>query len=312
MSVIALDLGGTKLAAAVFEETGNISHKRIYALSGRGGNEVGELIREAIKTLQHEAAHEHIPVTGIGICVPGISNTKTDTVWAPNIRGWEEYPLKKEIQDAVKNRNLKVAVDNDRACSVLGEKWKGAAQHCDHVVFIAVGTGIGAGIIADGNVLRGAHDISGATGWMALGRPYEEKYKSCGCFEYYASGEGIVRSAKEFIGSNKNYDGILKKYHQLTAKDIFSAYATGDLVARQTIKQAIELWGMAAANFISIFNPEKIIFGGGVFSPAAEFLPDIKKEAAKWAQPIAIKQVEFVVSLLGKDAALFGAASLAF
>lgn len=312
MSVIALDLGGTKLAAAVFEETGNISHKRIYTLSGREGKAVGALILEAIKILQNEAAQEHIPVTGIGICVPGISNTKTDSVWAPNIPGWEEYPLKKEIQEAVKNRNLKVVVDNDRSCSVLGEKWKGAAQHCDHVVFIAVGTGIGAGILADGKVLHGAHDIAGATGWMALNRPYEEKYKSCGCFEYYASGEGIVRAAKEFIDRNKSYDGILRKYHQLTAKDIFSAYATGDLVARQTIKQAIELWGMAAANFISIFNPEKLIFGGGIFGPAAQFLPDIKKEAEKWAQPVAIKQVEFAVSLLGSDAALFGAACQSF
>lgn len=312
MSVIALDLGGTKLATAVFEETGNISHKRTYVLSGRGGNEVGELIREAIKTLQNESAHERIPITGIGICVPGISNTKTDTVWAPNIPGWEEYPLKKEIQDAVKNRNLKVVVDNDRACSVLGEKWKGAAQHCDHAVFIAVGTGIGAGIVVDGNVLRGAHDIAGATGWMALNRPYEEKYKSCGCFEYYASGDGIVRATKEFITGNKNYDGILKKYHQLTAKDIFSAYATGDFVAKQTIGQAIELWGMASANFVSIFNPEKIIFGGGIFGPAAQFIPKIKKEAEKWSQPIAIKQVEFAESLLGNDAALFGAASQVF
>lgn len=308
MSVIALDLGGTKLAAAVFEETGNMSHKRTYALSGREGKEVGELIKEVIKALQSETARERIPLNGIGICVPGISNTKTGMVWAPNIAGWEEYPLKEELEDTVKNRNLKVIVDNDRACSVLGERWKGAALHCDNAVFLAIGTGIGAGIIADGKVLRGAHDIAGATGWMALNRPYEEKYKSCGCFEYYASGEGLVRAAKEFIGNDKNYQGILKKYNQLTAKDIFSAYTTGDLIAKQTIRQAIELWGMASANFISIFNPEKIIFGGGVFGSATQFLPEIKKEAEKWAQPVAIKQVEFVASLLGSDAALYGAA----
>ncbi|MGH2642622.1 MAG: ROK family protein, partial [Chitinophagaceae bacterium] len=108
---------------------------------------------------------------------------------------------------------------------------------------------------------------------------------------------------------DKDYGGILKKYHQLTAKDIFSVYGSGDMIAQRTIKQAIELWGMAAANFISIFNPEKIIFGGGVFGPATEFLTEIKKEAEKWAQPIAIKQVEFVESILGNDAALYGAAS---
>ncbi|MGH2644072.1 MAG: ROK family protein, partial [Chitinophagaceae bacterium] len=188
MSVIALDLGGTKLAAAVFEETGNVSYKRTYSLSGRGGKEVGELIKEVIKTLQNEIVHERITVNGIGICVPGISDTKTGTVWAPNIPGWEDYPLKNEIEGTLKNRNLKVVVDNDRACSVLGEKWRGAAKHCNQIIFLAVGTGIGAGIIVDGKVLRGANDIAGATGWMALNRPYLERYKSCGFFEYYASG----------------------------------------------------------------------------------------------------------------------------
>lgn len=308
MSVIALDLGGTKLAAAVFDEAGGISLKRSHALSGREGKEVGELIKEVIRALQYETVHDRMPLTGVGICVPGISNSNTGMVWAPNIPGWEEYPLKEDILGTLKNKNLKVMIDNDRVCSVLGEKWKGAAQHCHHAVFIAVGTGIGAGIITNGRVLQGAHGIAGATGWMALSGPYEEKYKSCGCFEYYASGEGIVRSAREFINEEKNYQGILKKYHQLTAKDVFSALGTGDIVARRAIGKAIELWGMAAANFISIFNPEKIIFGGGVFGPAAQFLPDIRKEAEKWAQPVAMKQVELVTSLLENDAALYGAA----
>lgn len=311
MSVIALDLGGTKLAAGIFNEEGNISHSRSYLLSGREGGGVGGLIRDMINTLLQEAAHERINITGIGICVPGISYEKTGHVWAPNIPGWEDYPLKEEIEETIHHRSLKIIVDNDRACSVLGEKWKGRAQNCDHVIFLAVGTGIGAGILIDGKVLRGSQDVAGAAGWMALNKPFDGKFTSVGCFEYYASGEGLVRAAKEFIQQDKNYAGILKKYHRLTTTDIFGNYENGDAMAIKVIRHAIEYWGMAVANLVSIFNPEKIIFGGGVFGPAARFLPEIREEAEKWAQPVSIRQVEIEQSALGGEAALYGVASRA-
>lgn len=312
MSVIALDLGGTKLSAGVFDENGNISHRQTYALSGRQGAEVGNLIKEVINNILQGTTHERINVSGIGICVPGISYEKTGHVWAPNIPGWEDFPLKDEIERIVLHRNIKVIVDNDRACSVLGEKWKGVAQNCNHVIFLAVGTGIGAGILINGEVLRGAEDIAGATGWMALNKPFEDKYKPFGCFEYYASGDGLVRAAKEFIQQDAGYHGILKKYIQLSARDIFSNYENDDVIAQKVITQAVQFWGMATANFVSLFNPDKIIFGGGVFGPASKFLSEIKEEAFKWAQPVSIQQVEIETSALGNDAALFGAAFRAF
>src|SRR5690606_7336356 len=120
------------------------------------------------------------------------SRNKSGTVWAPNIPGWEDYPLKAELE-AVLNR-IPVSIDSDRACYILGEYWKGAAQNCEDAIFLAVGTGIGAGILADGRILRGAGDIAGAIGWMALDHPYQEKYIPCGCFEYQASGDGVART----------------------------------------------------------------------------------------------------------------------
>lgn len=98
---------------------------------------------------------------------------------------------------------------------------------------------------------------------------------------------------------------------QLTAKDIFAAYEVDDKLAVAVIKQAIEYWGMAVANLVSLFNPEKIIFGGGVFGPASKFLNDIFKEALKWGQPISMQQVKLEVSALGSDAGLYGAGYLA-
>ncbi len=92
---------------------------------------------------------------------------------------------------------------------------------------------------------------------------------------------------------------------------MFEAYTAGDPLARRIVAQAIEYWGMAVANLVSMFDPEKIIFGGGVFGPAIRFLPEIRAEALKWAQPVAMKQVKLVASKLGDSAALYGAAYIA-
>jgi glucokinase len=178
---------------------------------------------------------------------------------------------------------------------------------------MAVGTGIGAGILIDGNVLRGSHDIAGAVGWMALNKPYKSEYIPCGCFEYYASGEGIAKLAREVLTQDQSYRGSLRQQDpaQLTAYHVFNAYDDRDPLAVHVIKECIDYWGMAVANLISIFNPEKIIFGGGIFGPAAKFIPDIKEEATKWAQPISVTQVSFERSGLQGDASLYGAGFLA-
>ena len=97
----------------------------------------------------------------------------------------------------------------------------------------------------------------------------------------------------------------------MTAEHIFAALESGDPIAARVVDDAVELWGMAAANLVSLFNPETIVFGGGVFGPAGRFLDRIRAEAARWAQPIAMQQVRFVVSTLGGDAGLLGAARLA-
>ena len=135
---------------------------------------------------------------------------------------------------------------------------------------------------------------------------------SCGCFEYHASGEGIAKAARELLYQDKGYQGILreKDINQVTAYDVFSAYETNDPIAVKTLLQAVEFWGMTVANLVSLFNPEKIIFGGGVFGPAVRFLDVIMKEARKWAQPISINQVKLEASELGGDAGLIGAGYL--
>jgi glucokinase len=250
-------------------------------------------------------------VEAIGISVPGISFINKGTVWAPNIEGWENYPLLEEVKNVA--GDIPVFIDSDRACYILGEVWQGNAKGCKDAIFLAVGTGIGAGILINGNILRGSNDIAGCVGWMALNRPFIDFYKNCGCFEYHASGEGIGKAARKYLTENLENDGELAGtiIEEITSYDVFNAYKNGHPIAKKILGDCVEYWGMAVANLVSLFNPEKIILGGGVFGPALSLIPEILTEAEKWAQPVGIKQVKLEPSGLGGDAGVFGAGYLA-
>lgn len=308
MALLGIDLGGTKMASVVFDEKGNLLNREQTALKGKSGDAVGNIITSQIGKLINEGIDG---IHSIGISVPGIYRVNSGTVWAPNIPGWDDYPLLAEVKKV--SKEIPVTIDSDRACYILGEAWQGNAKACKDAIFLAVGTGIGAGILVDGNILRGSNDIAGAIGWLALSRPFNDEYLHCGCFEYYASGEGIAKIARKFLKETNDYSGELnnKSVAQLTAHDVFNAYENKDMLATKIIEIGIEFWGMAVANLVSLFNPEKIILGGGVFGPATKLIPAIKTEATKWAQPISIKQVSIEASALGSDAGAYGAGYLA-
>lgn len=318
-AVIALDLGGTKLAAALVDGDGAAYDRRVTPLDGRRGRAVGSLIIDEVRRLLAAAYASNRTVTAVGASVPGIAHLQTGRVWAPNIPDWDDYPLRDEIIAAVvehsatppERDSIPIAVDSDRTAYILGEAWQGAARGCRDAIFLAVGTGIGAGILADGRVLRGARGIAGAIGWLALERPFMPEYAACGCFESHASGEGLAKVARRRLHEGPDVESSLRSIEQLAAHEVFRAFDAGDVLALSVMREAVEFWGMAAANLVSLFNPEKIIFGGGVFGPAVRLLPDIAAEARRWAQPVSIQQVEFVPSQLGNDAGLVGAAYVA-
>ena len=312
MALIGLDLGATKLAAALFAEDGAILHRSQCPLGGCQGADVAALILQQLRNLQAEGVTRGLVLQSVGVSVPGIYHADTGTVWAPNIPGWEQYPLLDELRKKV-GEGVAVAIDNDRACSVLGESVLGAARGCKHVIFLAVGTGIGAGILIDGRILRGAHDIAGAIGWMALDRPYTRDYDSRGCFETHASGAGIEKTARRLLAESPAHLGPLSRIHpeSLTAHDVFAAFDQGDALAETVVANAVECWGMAVANLVSLFNPEMVVFGGGIFGPAARLLERIEAEARRWGQPISMGKVSLRVSSLGPDACLHGTGQLA-
>lgn len=286
MPIAAVDLGGTKLAGAIIERDGQVLTRDTLSIGDRAGAAVGDLIQQLLANLTHD-----ITIDAVGVAVPGIYHTDRGTVWAPNIPGWDDYPLLEQLQ---REAGVPVAIESDRTCYIIGEAWQGNARGARNAIYIAVGTGIGAGILADGRVLRGQHDIAGATGWLVLDGEYRAEYAACGNFEFYAAGPGIARAA----GTRD-------------AQAAFEAFARGEPRALVAIRRAVGYWGRAVANLVSLFNPEIIVFGGGVFGPAAALIDDVYAEALRWAQPISIRQVRLCTSALGADAGLYGAAAAA-
>jgi len=179
---------------------------------------------------------------------------------------------------------------------VTGEQWLGAACGLTDVTFLAVGTGIGAGIISGGRLIRGAGDIAGAVGWFALDPRTKEIYKRVGCFEAESAGPALARRAGG----------------QLTTEAIIERARHGDSAARQIVDETIQYLAMGVANLVSVLNPQMIVLGGGLMQAGDLFLEPVRREMLQWAQPIAAKQVRIELSALGEDAGMLGAARLAF
>lgn len=314
MAVIGIDLGGTKITGALFDKDGTKRAKVACLLEKREGREVGQLVLEMIDKLIEKPGCQEDVVRAVGICVPGIADCKTGLIWAPNIKGWESYPLQKEVEARMNEHQIKVTVGSDRTCYILGEKWKGVAQDTENAVFISVGTGIGAGLLVDGNIVHGSGDIVGAIGWFAMGTSFKDEYKRCGCLESYASGDGIARQARKILTEGIQFqDSLLREIRPacLSSKDVFEAFYKRDALAVSIVEKAIDLWAMASANLVSLLNPEIVIWGGGVFGPAAQLIDRIYERAKQWAQSIAIKQTRFEKSALQGNAGLYGAGYLA-
>ena len=307
--IISIDLGGTKCAGALVSESGNISGKKETKITGFRGDEAGDIVVHLCQELFGQNQSARNKIRGIAVSVPGISYHEKGIVWAPNIPDWTDYPLKDKLLNAF-GKSVTVNIESDRSCAIAGECWLGAAQGLKDAIFLAFGTGIGAGILVDGHILRGKSDIAGAIGWLVLDDIFHDGYEKFGCFEYNASGDGLVRVAKDFYNTNMDFLDTDLNISELSSEMIFDEYEKGDKLSTEVIRRAIRYWGRSAANLVSIFNPEMIIFGGGLFGPAAKFIDDIYMEAKKYAQPVAMKEVIFRKAQLGNDAPLLGAAWL--
>ncbi len=287
--VLAADLGGTNIRVARVSSSGRISHHR-RALTPPDG---GVAVVDALVSLLEEIPHKG--VRALGVDVPGLAYQSGD-VWAPNLRGWKRMPLGARLRERL---HLPVVVESDRNALVVGEAWKGAARNCRNVIFLAVGTGIGAGILADGRLLRGHGELAGSVGWMAVRDQFLPQYRKTGCLESHAAGPGIGLAARRLLRRD------------VSAPEVAGLAAKGDRRAQQILERAGYYLGLALANLVSTLNPEMIVLGGGVTEAGDLVLKTARETMMRWAQPIAVRQVRLVRSQLGDAASLLGVARLA-
>jgi glucokinase len=174
--VVAIDVGGTKIVSGLFLETGEILHEKTVPTARNSAEESVSQIVQLVQEACGASAPDPAPA-GVGIAVPGWVNQRERTVWAPNLCGWDHLPLQSMLEERLQ---LSVFLDSDRSAYVKGESWLGIAQGLTDVVFLAVGTGIGAGILSGGRVLRGYDDLAGAVGWLALNPVFQDLYSQRG------------------------------------------------------------------------------------------------------------------------------------
>ncbi len=307
-----IDVGGTKISAALFTIQGWMSGRRRVPLDRASADKPVRQISGLIRILENLARKKGGVLRGIGICIPGVVFARSGRVWAPNIPGWDHFPLRNRLAVETKTQ---LFLDSDRSAYVLGEQWRGAARGKKDVVFLAVGTGIGAGILSGGRLIRGCGDIGGAVGWFALDPRFQEQYAAVGGFEAEASGGSIGRKARDFLRAGEISlirDMVQGKIERVTAETVVAAARKGDSMALSILDTAVIYLGMGVANVVSILNPETVVLGGGLFRAADLLLVPVRKEFKRWAQPLAAKKVRIVLSALGEDAGLYGAAKLAW
>lgn len=288
--VLAADLGGTKIAAARVYASGKLTHYRETPTPPEGGRGVVDAVARLLLTLTGPEAR------AAAVDVPGLAYPD-GRVWAPNIAGWTKMPLRTSLQ---KRLHLPVLVESDRNAFVTGEAWRGAAQNSRDVVYLAVGTGIGAGIVTGGRLLRGHGEVAGSVGWTAVRDQFLPDYRARGCLESHAAGVGIGLA------------GTRRFKRPTTALDLVRMAKRGDASAREILHEAGHYLGLGLANLVSILNPEVIVIGGGVAAAGNLILNAARQTMRQWAQPLAVKQVRIVRSRLGVRAALLGVAKLAF
>ena len=195
-----------------------------------------------------------------------------------------------------------IILDSDRSGYVKGESWMGVARGLSDVVFLAVGTGIGAGIMCSGRIIHGHDDLAGAVGWLALNPRFQQSYAQMGCFEAEASGNSVGRKGASVLGATAE---------SATASDVVAAAISGSERAAAILDEVSVYLGMGVANLVSTLNPEMVVLGGGLFQSGSLLLEKVRREFERWAQPFAAERVRVELSSLGEHAALYGAARLA-
>lgn len=318
---IGVDLGGTNLRIAAVDETGRLMEKLTTGTQvAKGRDHVIDEMTAAIRELSGKFQADKL--LGIGIGVPGIIDMESGMLReSPNLPGWQDYPVRDEIE---KRLGTRVILENDANSAALGEKWLGAARDHDSVCILTLGTGVGGGIVLDGRVWHGFKGMAGELGHITVdpaGPPCG--CGSRGCVEQFASATAVVRMAREAIAAGRAPElaRALSDNAEFGSKVVYQMAIQGDPAALEIYRKVGWALGIVVAGLVNIFNLPMYVIGGGVASAWDAFAPAMFQEVATRSfvyaattpsgeAPPDRQRTIITRALLSSDAGLYGAARL--
>ena len=303
-----IDLGGTTVKIAYFDETGEMLQKwEIPTVTADGGKQILPDIAASILQFTEQKTLDPASIIGVGIGVPGPVSNKGVVNKCINL-GWGVFNIAEELSRLV---GFPVKAGNDANVAALGEYWKGGGKGCDNMIFVTLGTGVGGGIVIEGRLLHGAHGSGAEIGHMVLNRDETEpcncgKY---GCVEQYCSATGIVKLANKALAASDEITA-LRTHDAVTCKDVFDCAKSGDALALQVLDQYYRYMGEFLGNLCAVVDPDAVVLGGGVSKAGQVLLDGIRPYFDQYVFHAA-RGARFALASLGNDAGAYGAFKLA-
>ena len=302
-----IDVGGTSVKCGLFQTDGVLVEK--WEIPTRTENQGEQILPDIAESILNKIKEKNLKkeeVEGVGIGIPGPVNEKGEVACAVNLY-WGFKAVAKELGELT---GLSAKAGNDANVAALGEAWKGAAAGARNVILITLGTGVGGGIIVNGQIVSGFHGAGGEVGHANINH---EETEACncgnrGCLEQYTSATGIVRVAKKMLAATDEAS-TLRDADPLTAKDVLDAMKAGDALAVKIMDEVGEQLGGALAVFAAVVDPEAIVIGGGVSKAGQPLIDCIEKHYKKYAFSLC-KDTPIIIATLGNDAGIYGAAKM--
>lgn len=315
--ILGLDIGGTNMVTGLvpFEGGEPLGLRRLPTCPDGGGEDV---VRRALAAA--EASLEEVfqreggdrdQVAGVGIGAPGPLNRKSGILReAPNL-GWRDFPLRRLVSEGL---GLPATLDNDANCATYGEWWLGAGQGADTLVGITLGTGIGGGLVLNGEIHHGASDVAGEFGHTTIDSTGRRcKCGNDGCLEAYASGPNIAARAVEGIEYGAESilaDLVAGELREITAATVYEGVVLGDVYAHEVMRDTAKFLGVGVANLVNSLNPDVVVIAGGVTRAGDYLFVPLRKEVRRRAFRSAVEACRIVPATLPQTAGVIGAAGV--
>jgi glucokinase-like ROK family protein len=306
--VVGIDFGATHLTILVADLGAHILQEAEIPININDGpqaciDQANHLLRELLA----KAGRELTDINAIGVGVPGPIVSDAGMVLAPPIMpGWDRFPIRDTL---VKMWGCPVSLSNDSELGALGEWAAGAGRGEQNLAYIKIGTGIGAGLLLEGQIYRGVTGSAGEIGHLTI----EENGPLCacgnhGCLEAIAGGRAIAQQAREIAQKDQRTElANIKPIESITARDVASAARLGDLAAQQILNRAGTYVGIAIAGVVNMFNPGMVIIGGGVAQSGDILLEPIRLAVQRRSLPAATRAVRITTAMLGRRSSSMGA-----